>query len=59
MIECYYIACKYHSKDEPFCSELQCLAKKEELAEFIQSRKDFLKKTSSNFEHAYLAEGLK
>lgn len=39
MIECYYHYCEHHSKYEPFCNNMECLATEKQLIEFKKLRK--------------------
>ena len=40
--ECFFSACKYHSKDEPMCYEVKCKATPSELATFERRRDEYL-----------------
>jgi len=43
MIECYYIWCPKHSKDEPFCSQVTCNTTDEQMELYSEMRKNQLK----------------
>lgn len=48
MIECYFRECKYHDKEEPFCTLTECKATPEESEQFAQTRTEYLKTQGYN-----------
>ena len=49
MTKCYHSSCPNHSKDQPFCLELECTASEEEIDKYEKIRKAWIESNAKTF----------